>query len=70
MFSLIVNSRNRKRAAIHAEVKPLEAKIKPKAGEIGSNRKIKMHWGTKHSAYPKRGSGSIDQQQDADQNLQ
>jgi hypothetical protein len=32
MFSLIVNSRKRKRAALHAEVKPLEAKIKPKAG--------------------------------------
>ena len=35
MFSLIVNSRKRNRAALHAEVKPLEAKIKPKAGEIG-----------------------------------
>ncbi len=35
MFSLIVNSRKRKRVALHAEVKPLEAKIKPKAGKIG-----------------------------------
>ncbi len=34
MFSLIVNSSKTKRAALHAEVKPLEAKIKPKAGEI------------------------------------
>jgi hypothetical protein len=35
MFSLIVNSKKRKRAALHAEVKPLEANVKPKAGEIG-----------------------------------
>jgi hypothetical protein len=33
MFSLIVNSRKRKRAARDAEVQPLEAQIKPKAGE-------------------------------------
>ncbi len=34
MFSLIANSKKRKQAALHAEVKPYEAKNKPKVGEI------------------------------------
>ena len=34
MFSLIVNSKKRKWAAMHAEVQPLGAKIIPKMGEL------------------------------------
>jgi len=34
MFSLIVNSKKRKRAAFQSEVEPLGAKIIPKMGDV------------------------------------